>query len=290
MRRRGLTIRAVVDRERPRMILGLEHLEKRTAAAAISSGSTLVVPESSFARGSEIVLINGQNAAQPSEGTCTSPTLRPLDNEVACDVSRTAVHQGSKHDSTRYCLRSVVAATSKPLVVEPMPDRLTNQPNSTSTNVVNRAPMLWTRGRFRGGTSSADSFDDYGKLRVPNGVTFSISRDGRTLKNLSMRFYAIEYWHYDYDSAMEPRLIHFHESGTPELTLARTRAWQAFTFDYVDDSARTWTTELKLRWNAAAKRFSAVINAYTDNGTTTSYSATNVLGRNVRRVSIATQE
>lgn len=291
MWRRGMTVRAVVARERARMDLGLEKLEQRTAMAAISSGPPLVVPDSSNAEGNAPVLIKGQNAVQPIESTWTSPALRPLDNEVACGGNRPAANQSTMNDSTPRCLQSVVAASSKPSAVEQIPAHLIKRPSSTSTNVVRRPAALWTRGRFRGWTSSGDSFD-YGKPRVPNGVTFSISRDGRTLKNLSMRFYAMMHWRSGFYSALEPRLIRFHEAGTPELTLARTRAWQTFTFDYVGDSGHTWTTELKLRWDAAAKRFSAVINTdtdgVTDNGATTSYSATNVFGRNVRRVSIAT--
>ena len=113
---------------------------------------------------------------------------------------------------------------------------------------------LWKSGKYYGGYPTIDKY-------LTQGVTFRISPDKVTLKDLSMEFPA-EF--HDENGVVTPRSIHFSGSEIEPITLTRTSRTQRIYFAYLDAFGDNWNTELRITWSRERQSFRIVINTQSD--------------------------
>lgn len=130
---------------------------------------------------------------------------------------------------------------------------------------------LWTAGKYYGSTFYDNKF-------FKTGITFRISPDKKTLKDLNIAFDAD---FYDEVGNISKRAIRFSQSNIEPITLVKNSKTQTYYFAYLDEFGYNWNTEFKITWDRNKQSFKVILSALTDQVEGTYYKASSVIGKNI---------
>lgn len=137
-----------------------------------------------------------------------------------------------------------------------------------------RVKPLWKAGKYYGGYPTIDKY-------LTQGITFRISPDKVTMKDISIEFPAD---FHDENGIITPRSIHFSPIDIEPQTLRRTSRTQSIYFAYLDSFNNNWNTELRITWNRNRQSFKIVINSQSDPVENTFYKASATVARGAIRL------
>lgn len=132
---------------------------------------------------------------------------------------------------------------------------------------------LWKSGQYFGGYPTIDKY-------LTQGITFRISPDKKTMKDISIEFPAD---FHDENGVITPRSIHFSPVGIEPITLRRTDRTQSHYFAYLDSFNNNWNTELRITWSRNKQSFKIVINSQSDPVENTFYKASATVAKGAVR-------